>query len=87
MMQQMGRDARAAARVLALATAAQKSAALHAAAAAVRRQEPAILAANAADLAVARQGGMTAAYHRPADADPGADRRHCRQSGDDCRFA
>lgn len=62
MMQQMGRDARAAARVLALATAAQKSAALHAAAAAVRRQEPAILAANAADLAMARQGGMTAAY-------------------------
>jgi glutamate-5-semialdehyde dehydrogenase len=61
-MAAMGRAARAAARVLALAPAEQKNRALNAMAAAVRAQKAAILAANAEDLAEARKGGMTAAF-------------------------
>jgi len=62
LMLEMGRKARAAARVLALASPAQKTAALNAAAAALRKAAPAILAANATDLAQARAGGMAAAF-------------------------
>jgi glutamate-5-semialdehyde dehydrogenase len=62
LMLDMGRKARAAARVLALASPAQKTAALNAAAAALRKAAPAILAANASDLAQARAGGMAAAF-------------------------
>jgi glutamate-5-semialdehyde dehydrogenase len=51
----LGRSAVAAAAVLALATRTQKDAALAAAAAAVRRQRRGILAANALDMAAARE--------------------------------
>lgn len=58
----IGRAARAAARVLALATAQQKNVALHAMAAAIRAQKAEILAANAEDLAEARAGGLGGAF-------------------------
>ena len=61
-MADLGRKARAAARVLALAPAAQKNAALGAMAGAVRKANSAILAANAEDLAQARASGASAAY-------------------------
>ena len=61
-MAEIGRRARAAARALALAPAAQKEQALHAMAAALRAQESAILAANAEDVAEARAAGGTAAF-------------------------
>ncbi len=51
LMHGIGRDARAAARVLALASSEQKNRALTAAAAALRRAVPEILAANALDVA------------------------------------
>ena len=56
-MAEIGRRARAAARALALAPAAQKNKALHAMAAALRAQKAAILAANAEDVAEARTSG------------------------------
>ncbi|MGZ5805293.1 MAG: glutamate-5-semialdehyde dehydrogenase [Xanthobacteraceae bacterium] len=58
----IGRSAKAAARVLALASTAQKDGALAAMASAIRAQKAAILAANAEDLAQAKSGGATAAY-------------------------
>ena len=61
-MAAIGRGARAAARILALAPAAQKDHALTAMAAAVRAQAPAILAANAEDADEARKGGATGAF-------------------------
>ncbi len=61
-MAEIGRRARAAARALALAPAAQKKQALHAMAGALRAQESAILAANAEDVAEARTAGGTAAF-------------------------
>ncbi|HEX5452761.1 MAG TPA: glutamate-5-semialdehyde dehydrogenase [Stellaceae bacterium] len=60
-MTEIGRRARAAAGALALAPAEAKSAGLRAAAAAVRAQAPAILAANAEDVAAARRAGIAAA--------------------------
>ena len=57
----IGRAARAAARVLALAPAAQKDRALDLMAAAVRTQKTRILAANAEDLTEARAAGLTSA--------------------------
>jgi len=60
-MQAMGQAARAAAAEMALATAATKSAALTAAAAAIRKRRPAILQANARDMAAAEQRGLTSA--------------------------
>ena len=57
----IGRHARAAARVLALAPTAQKDRALDAMAAAVRAQKAPILAANAEDAGEARAGGLTGA--------------------------
>lgn len=62
LMRDMGRRARAAARVLALATPEARTAALHAAATALREAEAEILAANAADLAAARASGATSAF-------------------------
>ena len=56
-MEQLGRQAVAAAAVLARAGSAQKNAALTAAAAAVRAAQAAILAANARDLEAARARG------------------------------
>jgi len=58
----IGRDARAAARVLALAPAAQKSKALARMAAALRADAKRILAANADDLAEAQKNGVSGAF-------------------------
>ena len=69
-MRGIGRDARVAARVLALAPAAQKNRALAAMAAAVRRSRPAILAANAEDVAEAKSAGATAAFLDRLTLDP-----------------
>jgi glutamate-5-semialdehyde dehydrogenase len=62
MMRDMGVRARAAARRLALATAAEKDRALRGMAHALRGSAGAVLAANAEDLAEARKAGATAAY-------------------------
>jgi glutamate-5-semialdehyde dehydrogenase len=61
-MAAIGRNARAAARILALAPAAQKDRALGAMAAAVRAHAARILAANAEDLDEARKSGTTGAF-------------------------
>ena len=61
-MAEIGRRARAAARVLALASTAQKDRALALMAAAIRAQTPQILAANAEDTAEAQAGGVTGAF-------------------------
>jgi glutamate-5-semialdehyde dehydrogenase len=61
MMEGLGRAALAAAAVLARASTAQKNAALGAAAAAVRREQGAILAANARDLGAAAAHDLSAA--------------------------
>jgi glutamate-5-semialdehyde dehydrogenase len=61
-MREIGREARKAARALALAPAAQKTQALAAMAKAVRGSRAAILAANAEDRAEAKSGGATAAF-------------------------
>jgi len=60
-MQTLGRQARAASRVLAAASTADKNAALIAMAAAIRQQAGALLAANARDLDEARAAGLEAA--------------------------
>jgi glutamate-5-semialdehyde dehydrogenase len=60
-MAEIGRAARAAARVLALASPAQKDRALDLMAAAVRAQKARILTANAEDLTEARAAGLTSA--------------------------
>jgi glutamate-5-semialdehyde dehydrogenase len=62
LMDEIGRAARAAARILALASTAQKDRALAAMAEAVRGQSARILAANAEDVAEARASGMTGAF-------------------------
>ncbi|MFM2423511.1 MAG: hypothetical protein RL291_2041 [Pseudomonadota bacterium] len=61
-MLRLGRDARAAARVLATADTDAKNLALTAAADALVKNVPAILAANARDLERAKAQGMTASY-------------------------
>jgi glutamate-5-semialdehyde dehydrogenase len=61
-MRRIGREARKAARALALAAPAQKSRALAAMAKAVRGSRSAILAANAEDRAEAKSRGATAAF-------------------------
>jgi glutamate-5-semialdehyde dehydrogenase len=60
-MQTIGRQARAASRRLAMATTAEKNAALLHIAAAIRREKAALVAANAEDLAAARAAGLEAA--------------------------
>jgi glutamate-5-semialdehyde dehydrogenase len=62
MLADLGRRARAAQRVVGLATAEQKSAALRAMAAAIRAARDDILLANATDLVVANKRGQTAAF-------------------------
>jgi glutamate-5-semialdehyde dehydrogenase len=62
LMREIGREARHAARVLALARAQQKDAALSAMAQAIRADEREILAANAEDVAEAKAAGATAAF-------------------------
>jgi glutamate-5-semialdehyde dehydrogenase len=61
-MRDIGREARSAAHVLALAPAARKNRALAAMAKAVRRSRAKILAANAQDVAEAKAAGATAAF-------------------------
>jgi len=61
-MRDIGRNARKAARALALAPAAQKNRALAAMAKAIRGSQAAILAANREDLAEAKASGATAAF-------------------------
>jgi glutamate-5-semialdehyde dehydrogenase len=62
LMQDIGRRAKAAARVLALAPAARKDTALAAMAEAIRARTPDILAANAQDVAEAKASGATPAF-------------------------
>ena len=62
LMAEMGRQARAAARTLALAPAAQKDRALQLMADTVRAEKARILAANAEDIAEARASGVTGAF-------------------------
>ena len=62
LMAGMGRKARAAARPLALAGTATKDAALNAMAEAIERQEQAILAANAIDMAAGAEAGLAASF-------------------------
>jgi len=62
LMREIGREAKRAARVLALAPTAQKDAALAAMAAAIRSGRDQILAANAEDMAEARASGATASF-------------------------
>jgi glutamate-5-semialdehyde dehydrogenase len=61
-MRDMGRRAKAAARVLALASTEQKNRALMAMAAAIRVRQNEILAANAEDVAAAKSNGASAAF-------------------------
>ena len=61
-MDRLGRDAREAARVLALASSDAKNRALIAAAAAIRASAEKILEANASDLAEAKAGGAASAF-------------------------
>jgi glutamate-5-semialdehyde dehydrogenase len=61
-MRAIGKDARAAARILALAGAAQKNRALAAMAKSLRGAHEAILAANAEDVAEARASGAASAF-------------------------
>ena len=60
-MQSVGREARAASRLMAKAETAAKNRALTAMAAAIKRDEQKLLTANALDLAGAKTGGMDAA--------------------------
>jgi glutamate-5-semialdehyde dehydrogenase len=62
LMAEIGRQARAAARALALASTAQKDRALELMAAAVREQKSRILTANAEDIAEARGSGVSGAF-------------------------
>ncbi|MBG0810637.1 glutamate-5-semialdehyde dehydrogenase [Methylosinus sp. H3A] len=62
LMAELGRSARQAARAVALAPAEVKNAALRAAASELRRRAPALLAANALDVAEARGRGTVASY-------------------------
>ncbi len=62
LMRQIGLRAKAAQRAIMLAAPEAKNAALMAAAAAIREAGPAVLAANALDLADARASGQTAAF-------------------------
>jgi len=61
-MQRLGREARAAAAILALASSEAKNKALAAAAAAIRAASSKILDANAKDVAEAKAGGATSAF-------------------------
>ena len=65
-MRQIGRAARAAARTLSVTPAAAKDEALHAMAAAIRADEAAILAANAADVEAAPRRRPPASLSRQA---------------------
>jgi glutamate-5-semialdehyde dehydrogenase len=61
-MADIGRRARGAVRVLGMTSTEAKNAALNAMAAAIRRAESAILAANAEDVAAAKATGVTGSF-------------------------
>ncbi len=62
LMQGMGQHARQAAAALAVATGETKTTALHAMATAIRAQKDGILAANAKDVAAAKENGISSAF-------------------------
>ncbi|WP_024878923.1 glutamate-5-semialdehyde dehydrogenase [Methylosinus sp. LW3] len=70
LMADIGAGARRAARAVALAPAETKNAALHAAAAELRRRMPELLAANALDVAEAKARGTVASYLDRLTLDP-----------------
>jgi glutamate-5-semialdehyde dehydrogenase len=70
LMREIGREAKHAARVLALAPAPQKDAALTAMAHAIRAAQNEILAANAEDIAEAKAAGATSAFLDRLGLDP-----------------
>ncbi|TDX65688.1 glutamate-5-semialdehyde dehydrogenase [Methylosinus sp. sav-2] len=70
LMADIGAGARRAARAVALAPAKTKNAALHAAAAELRRRMPELLAANALDVAEAKARGTVASYLDRLTLDP-----------------
>ena len=70
-MAALGAEARAAAQALGASSAEARRRALHAAAAAIRKDEAAILQANAADMAAARDSGLTSALLDRLALDPG----------------
>ena len=70
-MAALGAEARAAAQALGATSAEARRRALHAAAAAIRKDEAAILQANAADMAAARESGLTSALLDRLALDPG----------------
>ena len=76
LMNALAARARAAARVLALASPAQKNKALEAIERAIRTHAAAILAANAEDVTEARARRGYLGLRRPVDADPKPHRRH-----------
>ena len=85
LMHDIGRRARAAARVLALATSAQKNAALAAMAKAIRADGAAILAANAEDVAEAQSAsGVTAPFLDRLTLDAQARRRRWPRGSTSC---
>ena len=70
-MAALGAEARAAAQALGATSAEARRDALHAAAAAIRKDEAAILQANAADMAAARESGLSSALLDRLALDPG----------------
>ena len=64
-LEQQGRAAKEAARVLAVASSAQKDAALEAIAQALEARQAELLAANARDLSAAKENGMRPALLVP----------------------
>ncbi|MDE0049788.1 MAG: glutamate-5-semialdehyde dehydrogenase [Rhodospirillales bacterium] len=70
-MAALGAEARAAAQALAATSAETRRRALRAAAAAIRRDEATILEANAADMAAARESGLSSALLDRLALDPG----------------
>ena len=70
-MAALGAEARAAAQALGATSAEARRGALHAAAAAIRKDEAAILQANAADMAAARESGLSGALLDRLALDPG----------------
>ena len=87
LMADLGRRARIAARRVALASAEEKNAALRAMAVRIRAHERAILAANAEDLAEARDKGQSGAFIDRLVLEPRAPRSHRRGRREHCRAA
>jgi glutamate-5-semialdehyde dehydrogenase len=65
-IEELGRNARSASRVMARASTRLKNNALHAIAEAIRNDREVLQAANAKDLAEGRASGLDAAFSRPS---------------------